>query len=49
MFFFTPRVNEEFINKGDNEQVQILFENSYHQIHEAAGALISPNDVTTNS
>ena len=27
MFFLTPRVNEDIINKDDNEQVQVLFEN----------------------
>ena len=49
MFFLTPRVNEDIINEDDNKQVQVLFENSVHQIHESLGALVSPNDITTNS
>ena len=34
MFFLNPRVKENIINKDDNEQVKVLFENSIHQIHE---------------
>ena len=49
MIFLTPRVNEDIIDKDDNEQVQVLFEYSVHQIHESLGALVSPNDITTNS
>ena len=35
MFFLIPSVNEDVINKHDNEQVQVLFEHSIHQIHES--------------
>ena len=39
MFFLTPRVNEYIINKDDNEQVQLLFEDSVHQIHESCRSI----------
>ena len=35
IFFFIPRVNEDIINKDDNEQVQVRFEHPIHQIHES--------------
>ena len=44
IFFLTPRVNEDIINKDDNEQVQVLFENSIHQIHERCRSINSRND-----
>ena len=50
IFFLIPRVNEDIINKDDNEQVQVLLERSIHQkFMKALGALVSPNDVNTNS
>ena len=34
MFLLIPRVNEDIINKDDNEQVQVQLEHYVHQIHE---------------
>ena len=35
IFFLTPGVHEDIINEDDNEQVQVFFEYSVHQIHES--------------
>ena len=49
MFFLIPKVNEDMINKDDNEQVYVLFENSIKiKSIKAAGALVIPIDITTN-
>ena len=49
MFLLIPRVNEDVSNKDDNEQYQVLFKHFVHQIIKVAGALVSPNKITTNS
>ena len=49
MFFLIPRLNEDIINKENNEHIQVLFEHFVHQIHEATGALANKNGITTNS
>ena len=41
MFFLIPRVNEDIINKDDNEQVQVLFEHPVLKSMEVARELIS--------
>ena len=49
IFFLTPRVNEDIINKDDNEQVKYYLKTLFIKSMKAAGALVSPNDITTNS
>ncbi|KAK4706538.1 hypothetical protein R3W88_033905 [Solanum pinnatisectum] len=39
MFFLILRVNEDIINKDNNEQVQILREHFVHQIHESCKSI----------
>ena len=43
------RVDEDIINKDNNEQVQVLFDTLFIKSMKAAGAFVSPNDITTNS
>ena len=45
MFFVIPSINEDIINKDDDEQVQLLFEHFVKKIHESFKTLVSPNDV----
>ena len=49
MFFLIPSVDEDIINEDAKKQVKVLFEHYVHQILKAAGALVSPNDIITNS
>ena len=49
MFFLVPRVNEDIINGDNNDQNQILFEHFFIKSMKAAEALVSLNDMTTNS
>ena len=46
MFFFTPRVNEDIINKDYKDQVYLLFEHFLIKSMKDGGALVSPNEIT---
>jgi hypothetical protein len=49
MLFFALRINQNVINEYHHKLVKIIHEYTIHQIHEKAGALVKPKDITVNS
>jgi len=47
--FFAFWIDQDIIDKYNDELIQELFKNSVNQIHEMAGALVSQNGMTRNS
>jgi hypothetical protein len=49
MLLFTLKVDQDVVNKDHNKLVQLRHEYRVLQVHECAGALVSPNDITKYS
>ena len=49
MLFHGLRVDENVINEYYDESVKVFTEDFVHEIYNAKGALVRPNDITRNS
>ena len=49
MLFLGLRVYENVINEYCDERVKVFTEDTLHEIRNAAGAFVRPNDITRNS
>ena len=49
MLCFCLGEDQNIINKDHHEDIQIIHEDHVHQMHEEAGALVKPKDMTVYS